>query len=388
MNYKDIKSVISGILFEYNYRTGADHSAGKLAKVQKGADFDTPLQPDAVSQINPLVSRPPVEDSNFSPSTSLELSAAVKALSELLSGEQIAAAYVDVKEAIEKAASFGSEKMKESYDQLSVYDMPDDSDMPEEFRGGGYSIEEPEDDIEDEPQSFKSSKSSGEASLQDILDSGILPDDVKSISGAKSFEGKAKRNLAYRSIFGAAAVEKAMRYALDIWVGALKADGGITDEQAKGFLQNSKGAMQTTAFKSFFEMGFMAPALKPMRLARDKQVKKEMSNADVPPQLENMIFSQTVGLSPQNPGKIRLKLNREFPDMKMEEMDETTKKLSSFVKNNAKKFQQDYFKGLDLEEAVREAWSRKSTDDKIDITYAAMDDAIDFEDKAKKAGLR
>ena len=201
-----------------------------------------------------------------------------------------------------------------------------------------------EDDIEDKPQKFKSSKSSGEASLQDILDSGILPDDVKSISGAKSFEGKAKRNLAYRSIFGAAAVEKAMRYALDIWVGALKADGGITDEQAKGFLQNSKGATQTTAFKSFFEMGFMAPALKPMRLARDKQVKKDMSNADVPPQLENMIFSQTVGLSPQNPGKIRLKLNREFPDMKMEEMDETTKKLSSFVKDNAKKFQQDYFK--------------------------------------------
>ncbi len=54
MNYKDIKSVISGILFEYNYRTGADHSAGKLAKAQKGADFDTPLQPDAVSQISRL----------------------------------------------------------------------------------------------------------------------------------------------------------------------------------------------------------------------------------------------------------------------------------------------------------------------------------------------
>ena len=387
MDYKDIKSVISGILFEYNYRTGDNHAAGKLAKVQKGSDFDTPLQADSVSQISPLVSRPPVEDANFSPSTSLELSAAVKALSELLSGEQVAAAYTDIKDAIEKAGSSALPPVKESYD-YPVYDMPDDSDMPEEFRGGGYSIEEPEDDVEDEPQKFKSSKSSGEASLQDILDSGILPDDVKSISGAKSFEGKAKRNLAYRSIFGSAAVEKAMRYALDIWVGALKADGGITDEQAKGFLQNSKGAMQTTAFKSFFEMGFMAPALKPMRLARDKLVKKEMSKIDVPPQLENMIFSQAVGLSPQNPGKIRLKLNREFPDMKMEEMDETTKKLSSFVKDNAKKFQQDYFKGLDLEEAVREAWSRKSTDDKIDITYAAMDDAIDFEDKAEKAGLR
>ena len=132
----------------------------------------------------------------------------------------------------------------------------------------------------------------------------------------------------------------------------------------------------------------MAPAMKPMRLARDKEVRKRMSALDVPPQLENMIFSQAVGLSPQNPSKIRLKLNRTFPDMKMSEMDEMTQKLSDFVKNGAKEFQQDFFKSIDLVEAVRTAWSKKSTDEKIDITYAAMDEVIDFEEKSEEAGLR
>ena len=381
MKYEKIKKVVSQILFENSLESESPVSSSFDSTIPK----ELPLEPAETASLNSIVSRPPVEDEDYVPKTPSELSAAVKALSEMMSSDDIALAYAKIKSSlvIRSEKSSVSESVYDDYEGL---ELPDDSDMPEEFRGAGYSIEEP-DDIE-EPKNFQASKSSGEASLQDILDSGILPDDVKSISGAKSFEGRAKRNLAYRSVFGAAAIEKAMRYALDIWVGALKADDRITDEQAKGFLQNARGSMDAPGFKAFFELGFMAPAMKPMRLARDKEVRKQMSALDVPPQLENMVFSQAVGLSPQNPSKIRLKLNRTFPDMKMSEMDEMTQKLSDFVKNGAKEFQQDFFKSIDLVEAVRTAWSKKSTDEKIDITYAAMDEVIDFEEKSEEAGLR
>ena len=49
----------------------------------------------------------------------------------------------------------------------------------------------------------------------------------------------------------------------------------------------------------------------------------------------------------------------------------------------------DYIsKRIDLTKEVKDAWSKLSTDKKIDITYAAMDEVVDSEDKFKKAGIR
>ncbi len=379
MKYDKIRQYVNSILFEtsYLYRSTEDYRAGQFSDKKK----ELPVSPEDNVSLNSIVSRPPVEDDSYSPKTPSDLSAAVKALSDLMNNDEIAAAYVEIKDILKPGSVKESRLLEIDFEDLESLDM---SDIPDDVKRDF----EDRDMADSKPSSFKASKSSGEASLQDVIDSGILPDDVKSISGAKSYEGKAKRSLAMRSVFGSAEIEKAQRYALDIWVGALKADNRITDEQAKGFLQNAKGAMAAPGFKSFFELGFFSPAIKPLRNARDKEVRKQMSLIDVPPQLENMIFSQTVGLSPFNERKIRLKLNKEFPDMRLEEMDKEVQKMKNFVKGNMKKYQQDYFKSADLLDSVKKAWSKKSVDEKIDITYAAMDDAIDFEEKAKKSGLK
>ena len=235
---------------------------------------------------------------------------------------------------------------------------------------------------------FKASKASGEASLEDILNLDILPDEKKSISGAKQFVGKGQSNLAIRMTFGSAEVEKAMEYALTIWVGALKADGGITEEQAAGFLQNPKGAIKSPGLKAFFQLGFAGPALKPILNARNKQIKKEIVDLGTPDRLKNMLFSQTVGLSPVNGKKIRMKLNGIYKDASMTEIDEMVKRFAGYVKSNYVKYQKDYFKDIDLTKEVKEAWSKLSTDRKIDITYAAMDEVIDTDNKIRKAGLK
>ena len=389
MNYKNVQKTIRDILFEWNPRVTDDHSAGKLAKAQKGSEHDLPLAADSRSSIDSIVSRPPVEDSGYVPTTATDLGAAIRALSELLTGEQISHAYGEIRKIIDNAGSAQPtpDSMKESvYDDYDSFELPDDSDMPEEFRSG-YSIEEPDEEPE-EPSGFTSSKSSGEASLEDLLSLGILPDEKKSISSVKQYIGKGQANLAIRMAFGSAEVEKAMEYALKIWVGALKADGGITEEQAAGFLQNPKGAIQSPGLKAFFQLGFAGPAMKPILNARNKQIKKEVADLGTPDQLKNMLFSQTVGLSPINGKKIRMKLSNIYKDASMTEIDEMVKKFAGYVKSNAIKYQKDYFKEIDLTKEVKDAWSKLSTDKKIDITYAAMDEVIDTEDKFRKAGIR
>ena len=263
MNYKNVRKVINDILFEWNPRVTDDHSAGKLAKAQKGSEHDLPLTADDRTSIDSIVSVPPVEDSSYVPVTSTDLGAAVRALSELLTAEQISFAYKEIKQTIENAglAQPTPDSMKESvYDDYDSFELPDDSDMPEEFRSG-YSIEEPDD--EPEERGFQASKSSGEASLQDILDSGILPDDVQSISAVKAFITRTQKKQSLNMVFGVDNVKKAQGFAADIWIRALQHEGGITADQAAGFKQNIEGTKDSPGFRSFWQFGFFEPAVKP-----------------------------------------------------------------------------------------------------------------------------
>ena len=128
--------------------------------------------------------------------------------------------------------------------------------------------------------------------------------------------------------------------------------------------------------------------MKPIRVQRDKDAKEEIASMDLPPQIETMVFNQLIGNSPVSDRKIRLKLNREFPDMKLEEMDDVVQKAVKFIKSNTEKYQKEYLSDTDFMAAVKDSWSKKPTKEKMDITYAAIDDIEDFEKSAKKIGLR
>ena len=188
-------------------------------------------------------------------------------------------------------------------------------------------------------------------------------------------------------LIGDKQIEKAKNYARDIWVGALEATEAINPEEAKA-LKKSSYTLTNPAFLSFFNFGFLEPALKPIRVQRDKDAKEEIASMDLPPQIETMVFNQLIGNSPVSDRKIRLKLNREFPDMKLEEMDDVVQKAVKFIKSNTEKYQKEYLSDTDFMAAVKDSWSKKPTKEKKDITYAAIDDIEDFEKSAKKIGLR
>lgn len=391
MKYENLRDIIGSILFEttYKLKSTEDHRAGQFDDKNNTIPQELPLSPEENVSSNSIVSRPPVEDESYIPKTPSELSAAVKALSELMGNEEIEKAYSEIKDILKPGGSVKESVLKEygNYDDFDSFELPDDSDMPEEFRSG-YSIEEPEDSSEQEPSGVKISKSSGEASYQDILDAKILPDDVQSISAVKAFITRAQKKQALNTIFGVSNVKKAQGYAAEIWIGALQADGALSPEHAAGFRQNIEGTKDAPGFRAFWQLGFFEPAIKPLVNARNKQVKADIAKLDPPKELVNMMFSQTIGLSPVNGKKIRMKLNDVFPDKSMTDIDELVKKFAGYVKSNYIKYQQEYFKDVDLSAAVKEAWSKKSVDQKIDITHAAMDEAEDFDNKSKKAGLR
>ncbi len=381
MNYEKIKKVVGQILFETsiepsNKPKDEDDFKSTIPK-------ELPLQPDEQTGLNSIVSRPPVEDDDYVPKTPSELSAAVKALSELMSSDDIKSAYAKIKELLVVRGEV--RQVSESIYDDEFPEMPDDSDMPEEFRSG-YSIEEPDEEPAEDTGKFQASKSSGEASLSDLVKTGLMPG-VSGESGAKQWVGRAGKKMAMLQMFDKGQLDQVKNFARDIWVGALEATKSINPEEAAA-LKKSSYTLTNPAFLSFLNMGFLEPAIKPIKVQRDREVKKEMASLDFPPQIENMVFSQTIGLSPQNPRKVRLKLNREFPDMNLQEMDELVEKAKSFISSNSEKYQKDFFADADFLKAAKNAWNKKSTDEKMDITFAAIDESESFQKQAKKAGIR
>lgn len=394
MKYDNVRKIINNILFEthYNVRSEESFRAGQFAHHQSKKEDpkpelpkELPLQPDNSMGINSIMSRPPIEDDEYVPKTPSDLAAAVKALSDTMGNQEVAAIYTQIKDIMKSGVE--PETVTEAYsDDFDIYgDLPDDSDMPEEFRSG-YSVEEPDDSDEEESQKFKSSKSSGEASLSDLAKSGLIPG-VSGESGVKQYLGRAGKKMAALQQIPKGEVSKAKKYARDIWVGALAATESISSEEAEA-LKKSDYTLTNSAFLSFFNMGFLEPALKPLRNQRDRDVKKEISTLGLPAQLETTVFNQVIGNSPANERKIRIKLNKVAPDMNFEESDEIVKKTISYIRSNMEKYQKDFMKSVDLLAAVKDAWSKKPTKDKMDITYAAIDDAEDFQKSAQKAGIR
>jgi len=393
MKYNNVRKIINNILFEthYNIRSEESFRAGQFAHHQSKKEDpkpelpkELPLQPDSSMGLNSIMTRPPVEDDEYVPKTPSDLAAAVKALSELMGNQEVADIYAQIKDIMKSGGEPDTVTEAYSDDFGNFEDFPDDSDMPEEFRSG-YSVEEPEDSGEDD-QKFKSSKSSGEASLSDLAKSGLIPG-VSGESGVKQYLGRAGKKMAAVQQLPKGEVDKAKKYARDIWVGALAATESISPEEAEA-LKKSDYTLTNSAFLSFFNMGFLEPALKPLRNQRDRDAKKEISTLGFPVQLETTVFNQLIGNSPANERKIRIKLNKIEPDMNFEESDNLVKKAISYIRSNTEKYQKDFMKNVDFLGAVKDAWSKKSTKDKMDITYAAIDDAEDFQKSAQKAGIR
>ena len=85
--------------------------------------------------------------------------------------------------------------------------------------------------------------------------------------------------------------------------------------------------------------------------------------------------------------KIRMKLNKAFPDTNLEDMDNLVSAASNFIKSNTDKYQKDFLSNADFVKAVKDAWDKKSAKEKMDITYSAIDDTDDFENKTSSLGL-
>ena len=100
MKYNKLRQYIESILFETTYlaRSTEDYRAGQFSDKKK----ELPLEPDDHVSLNSVVSRPPVEDDNYSPKTPSDLSAAVRALSDLMDNDEIAAAYAEIKNVLKQ----------------------------------------------------------------------------------------------------------------------------------------------------------------------------------------------------------------------------------------------------------------------------------------------
>ena len=366
MKYSNLEKIINNLLFEtsYNLRSSDDHSAGKLAKAQAG-NQDLPVQADDQAGVNYIVSRPPVEDSEYVPKTPSELGAAVKALTEFLGNDDVIEIYRKVKDEVLGRDSSASEKMTEAYDDAYDDSVSGMQELP---------LEDMFDDEEkrDREEPIQPSGNKQGIPYEDIADAGVIPG-VKSTSGVKRYADKAMKKMLAMLVQGADSLDDAKDFARNEYVNLLDSLEVIEPGEAP-VLRKSSNLMNSAAYRHFFNKGFLEPGIKRLRLERDKLAKSKVGSLGFPEELSNMLFSQVVGDSPTNTKKIRMKLNRLMPDTPMPELDKMVRKANDFLRKNKEQFSMGWLKGVDIYDISRKSWQSKSDSDKRKIMLQSLEE--------------
>lgn len=272
---------------------------------------EVPLQPSQHIANQLSVQRPPIEDEDYVPSSTEELSRAASAIAQLAPGESIEFFYRQLHklldDATDKAAQQKSDDMyseeekkdivvKESSVRRKIRKFllealsPDDLRDYEEFRGSGYSITEP--DLEDEDEESLKTKSSGEMSLEDLAKE-------FGYSGPTGISQYIKK-LTDRLTYMASHVKKEdlqglVDYAVGEFVDTLE-ESGVLDPDDVEDLRSAPGLVKDLdSFRYFFVSALVNPAWNKLTKSATKSVKQSVEALGLPPEIQQTVFNQATG---------------------------------------------------------------------------------------------
>ena len=272
---------------------------------------EVPLQPSQHIANQLSVQRPPIEDEDYVPSSTEELSRAASAIAQLAPGESIEFFYRQLHklldDATDKAAQQKSDDMyseeekkdivvKESSVRRKIRKFllealsPDDLRDYEEFRGSGYSITEP--DLEDEDEESLKTKSSGEMSLEDLAKE-------FGYSGPTGISQYIKK-LTDRLTYMASHVKKEdlqglVDYAVGEFIDTLE-ESGVLDPDDVEDLRSAPGLVKDLdSFRYFFVSALVNPAWNKLTKSATKSVKQSVEALGLPPEIQQTVFNQATG---------------------------------------------------------------------------------------------
>ena len=329
---------------------------GRVADEElEDSDFELPSEvpvmpnPQMSNQIS--VDRPPIEDEDFLPGSTEELSRSASAIAQLVPNESLEFFYKglhrlldDATDKAQQPEDLDSEKnekenkqgdeVKESVlrkairkalkNTLSESRYEDDTDLyGNTYDEPGYSVIEPE--ITQEPSA---PDNSGEATLEQIADEfgyagapGARQEIEKLQNRMKYFATKVKKN----------DLEALLDYAVGEYTDVM-GDSGLVDEEDIEDLRAAPQLIRSLdSFRFFFVGSFVLPAYREIVRDATKKVKQEISQMGIPKALHQTVFNQVTGATVVKPQLIKKKIDALVSKgtVKREEADEMISKIES-----------------------------------------------------------
>ena len=327
---------------------------GKIAdeenEDQSTVPDEFPLSPDPQMSNQLSVQRPPIEDEEYIPSSTEELSRAAAAIAQLAPTSTIEFFYKRLHNLLDDATDHANqltngqdqaEDLEKSKDKdekevtvseasirkairRSLIENLSDQDIRdfEEFRGTGYSVIDSQEPEEEE------ASTSGEMSLDDMAKE-------FGYSGAPGMRQEIER-LTDRLTYFATKVKKEdldalVKYATGEFIDVMEEANLVDEEDVESMRASPKFVKDLDSFRYFFVSALVMPSYRKVVKDATKKVKTEISQMGIPKELHQTVFNQVTGATSRKPELILKKLNLLASKGKIEQED--IKKIASKVDN-------------------------------------------------------
>ena len=393
---------MKNIVLEDMIKYGIYDRPGPMGKIadEENEDQTTvpdefPLSPDPQMSNQLSVQRPPIEDEDYIPASTEELSRAAAAIAQLAPTSTIEFFYKKLHNLLDDATDHANKtsSTQDEPDESEERESPrgeevtvseaairmsirkfllenltdDDLRDYEEFRGAGYSV------IEDEPEeistaSDETTKSSGEMSLDDMAKE-------FGYSGAPGMRQEIER-LTDRLTYFATKVKKEdldalVKYAIGEFTDTMEESDLLDDEDiadmriAPGFVKG------LDSFRYFFVSAFIMPAYKKVVKDATKKLKSEIAQLGIPKELHQTVFNQVTGAAARKPALILKKLNALAASGKIDKKE--VQKIASDIESARAVLQASTDHSDDFVQNALDRWQRTGKSERLKVLRQAMD---------------
>jgi hypothetical protein len=364
---------------------------GKVADAEESPSMiedEVPLSPSQHMSNQLTVQRPPIEDDDYVPASIEELSRAASAVAQMTPNESIEYFYRQLHklldDATDKAAETLSDNLekeeemavKETYIRSEIRRLiieagpnwsDDDLSDYDEFRSGGYSIEE------EEPEETQRQ----EMSLDDLAKE-------FGYSGPPGVRQEIERLTNRLSYFAAKVkhedLEALVKYGTGEFIDTLEeSDLGLDKEDIDDLRAAPQIVRDLDSFRFFFVSAFVMPSYSRVIKAATKHVKTTIQQMGVPKELHQTIFNQVTGATSRKPALIRQKLAKLAKENKIDpaDLEVIFKKIQdervSLVDAANADYSDDFVKG-----AIKK-WQGTNKKGRIEVVRQAMKETLENE---------
>lgn len=271
-----------------------------------------PIQP-AELMANQLVDeRPPVEDNDYVPENSEELSRAVKALAQGVPRESIEKVYLDFKRMVsgipQKSQVVGMPETQFEALKKAIFLVLKEGRWGEE--DPRFSHDEDFDDFEDEQPEQVNNEPEG-AGLEDLASefgyagaSGVRQDIERMLQRMRYISEK----------MGKGDMEKLQDFAAQEFIDLMRDGEYIDDEDVVELQQNTSAVRKLESFRFFFISAIMMPAYNEVKRTARKKVEDLIAGMNLPAEMNQSVLNQALGEVPRNLDKLEKKLRSAAAD--------------------------------------------------------------------------